>query len=857
MQEPIRKQTDRGKSMKFTVEFDQKPDKPIDVVAYAFDNQGKLLALAAVKEGQVELPLDPANLRGLRLFFAPHLEDERKTPTLADMGRLKAYEPVWKFDPKAPIHQILPIPYEIWKWWLKCKCRVRGKVVKPVVVDGEIVDKAVCDAMVHICEVDKIWIPILRLPDQLVIKLRDDLVAELRKPPPHPVTDPEVVIPWPPPEPDPWRLFPTERMKEVGNLTPQPGLPGPGGRLEKVGFNPQPEPPAKSVFGSQGLVDLQTAPPGPGDRISRVAFNPQPEPPADWFRLRSARAGLNTRLLPPGASQLMQKIPSPLAKAASPAASQAAPLTAALEMLPLETRTSLLSSSPTTIRQALVANYKLILPYLCLWPWVHRYFCVCDELTTVITDHLGRFDTVITYPCFGDHPDVYFWVEYQLDGVWTTVYHPKPICCYTYWDYVCGSEATIHVTDPRVPWCEENPDLSGLNVVITTIGNGVSMSEIQSTAGATHGFTTDGEPFAGTLELRMDLSRSNLIDIGVTHYRWSYQRLTQGDGTTPASDTWHPMTYPVYRYYKTMVPNPTPPPALKPFYPADKMGPDPAFPSQNLFRIQPTNPPAPGIEWSFLNEHIDMAYAYFETASLYETDGVTPAAGQYEVKLELFNSSGALVNWSNPTGSATPTPIYPFMSSNPAPFVPPVGMTTVPAPAPNLITDSSGNVLGFKMVLYVDNTHCQAWIYDTWADTPTKAAGPCGFILFDDVNTSQAVLSCQARQTFNHAMFLFRVDKGSSGDIAAATVGWDYGSNAAIYVPVGSPAVNGYSRDASSNFSKNILVKNLLNANGFNCAQAAFAETLYVYATAVDGYQRAYWLDAWAMPKAFALAPGP
>ena len=54
-----------------------------------------------------------------------------------------------------------------------------------------------------------------------------------------------------------------------------------------------------------------------------------------------------------------------------------------------------------------------------------------------------------------------------------------------------------------------------LNVVITTIGNGISMSEIQMAPGLSQGYTTDNEPFAGTLEMRMDLSRSNLIAMGV------------------------------------------------------------------------------------------------------------------------------------------------------------------------------------------------------------------------------------------------------------------------------------------------------------------------------------------------------
>ena len=68
--------------------------------------------------------------------------------------------------------------------------------------------------------------------------------------------------------------------------------------------------------------------------------------------------------------------------------------------------------------------------------------------------------------------------------------------------------------------------------------------------------------------------------------------------------------------------------------------------------------------------------------------------------------------------------------------------------------------------------------------------------------------------------------------------------------------VNGFTRSADSHFSKDIPVLDMLNANGSECPEAAFALTLGVYSTAYDGYTRAYWLNAWAIPKAFALAPG-
>ena len=69
--------------------------------------------------------------------------------------------------------------------------------------------------------------------------------------------------------------------------------------------------------------------------------------------------------------------------------------------------------------------------------------------------------------------------------------------------------------------------------------------------------------------------------------------------------------------------------------------------------------------------------------------------------------------------------------------------------------------------------------------------------------------------------------------------------------------VNGFGRNPFSVFSKAVDVAALLDANGFHCVEAAFAETLDVHAIATDGYERAWWLDADAVPKAFALAPTP
>ena len=110
-----------------------------------------------------------------------------------------------------------------------------------------------------------------------------------------------------------------------------------------------------------------------------------------------------------------------------------------------------------------------------------------------------------------------------------TVHHPW-IACSTYWNYVCGTEITIRVSDPRVPGCEDEPDLPGCQVVVLSLGRGIAVRQVQ-TAGTAEGLTTGGAPFGGSLEPRLDFSRTELITgKNIPYYRWSYRRLTAPDG---------------------------------------------------------------------------------------------------------------------------------------------------------------------------------------------------------------------------------------------------------------------------------------------------------------------------------------
>ena len=166
--------------MRIKTSFEERPDFKERVTAFAFDCRGNLLDSASVKDGHAELTVDNSQAKRARIFFTPTLPESRPDPPTPDlMKRLHAYEPVWRFKPEAQVHEILPVPGHLLDYWLWCLCRVRGRVVRPVPANGSTEDRPVCNARVHICEVDKVHRFILRLPDYDIFRLRDDLLREL------------------------------------------------------------------------------------------------------------------------------------------------------------------------------------------------------------------------------------------------------------------------------------------------------------------------------------------------------------------------------------------------------------------------------------------------------------------------------------------------------------------------------------------------------------------------------------------------------------------------------------------------------------------------------------------------------
>jgi hypothetical protein len=753
-------------TLQFKVAFDTKPETEIESGVYAFDARGRLLAGSPLKGGEAQLQLTEEQARFARVFVAPIARvAEQKTPTVALMEKIGAYEPVWKYNPRNRVNEFAPIPGDVWKFWPICRCRVRGKVVKRVSVGGTTQDLAVPMARVHICEVDAWSRLILRLPDPLITRLRDELLLALE----------QVPIPEPFPQPDPPPFL------NPGYIDPVPDVLRLRAGFDDVALNPQPLPPKR--------IGSAIQPVNPGEA---VGFNPQPDPPRDWlggsFRFNPGESvSLNPQPLPPG-----------------------------LASLPVVTRSALLSSSSLLLRTTLASQFELFRPWLCRWRWFWTWF-QCDEIAVVDTDAQGRFDIPIWYRCFGDHPDLYFWVEYNIGGVMTTVYHP-PIPCNVHWNYPCGSEVTIRITDPRVPTVPPPTTLVGTKVHI--IRNGYQYVS-QITAG---GLTVNNAPFGGVIRPYVEFAATELAAAGITHYRWSYKRLTLGDGTTAVADTWHVMDNTVQRHYTEIAADGSW--AIKPFV----LGPDPAVASSAVFKIQPQHPPLlPGSLngwWSLYSMPDDEVSAYFNSAGA-DAFGETFVAGKFMLKLELFRIvGGAPVVTTLPRDGFVIPPDPPISGGV---------ITPVQAPDSMVDLDGAGNVLAFHFTLRVDNHPCSANIHDTVVNG--QAAGPCGMIEFTP--GSNAEMAFQAYHPHNFANFSFSTIKGSSGSVAAATIG---------QTPVNAPVANGFFRNAASVFSKNVPVATLLGS----CPQAAFAENLYVEATATDGYSQLWYLNR-SDTKAFAL----
>ena len=187
--------------LRFAVDVDD--DAP-PLMLHLFSAGGRSLGSARVEDGEAALSV-PADLDGRpgTVYLGPASEEHGGEPSIGRLERLGAHRESIRILQDEPQFEFT-IPDFIWPRW--CLCLVRGRLVKRVTMpDGTREEQPVCNARVTICEVDSFPIFIRRLPDDVLERLRDDLID------------------WPPiPEPFPDDPFPRPRPPVPGPFPPDP-----------------------------------------------------------------------------------------------------------------------------------------------------------------------------------------------------------------------------------------------------------------------------------------------------------------------------------------------------------------------------------------------------------------------------------------------------------------------------------------------------------------------------------------------------------------------------------------------------------------------------------------------------------
>ena len=704
-----------------------------DAHVYVFDKDGQLTETAALKNGGAALKTKAEDFEGnAQLLIGPGLpeglEGRKLNPLL--IKKLGGYQPSIHINADNEISIIgLPrFPFPNFDW-----CLITGSITKNFNIDGQNQTLPVCDARVHICEVDRIRWWWWRIPPYVI----DELGRKLKEI----ILNPKIVIP--------------------------PHGPGPD--------------------------------PGPLQRISEA----------------------------PMAAEMKMSAPRQAEVKTLSAGSTSA--------LPIHVQNGLLSSSALVVSDTIYNNFQLLHPYLCLWPWFWPYFYFCDDIATVYTDCNGRFN--FEYLNLTNDKDIYIWVEVCINGQWVTVYRP-PVPCYTRWNYVCGSDINITITDPRVMPCTCGQQLHGEIVWFRSIGESATALHIEQ--GDAHTVSVQGvnlfnvgctdvtdaqriSPFGSILYFKL-LFGDGLPTTGITHYRWRKTNTKDAalnnvlfPGTTVVNGLVQKTYFVIttdsggHMHFETKAVT------LGAEGSGENIGyriphwdiyQDPGVPAADkLLTIQWTSPD-------------------FWSASL---DSNSLSDGLWRFDLELLKPNGSGVFQV----VEVPKQVFQVSDYNNS-------GDSVDAPDTYLNIDlgQPSKAFNLSVKVRVDNAHCHADIQDAniTVDGVTEYSGRCGFLHYTDVSQTVHV-SFIATQPRNFATFSFSVVKGNGTEDPGISQGGYVISSVGLYTLSGGV------------FADDVLVSQLLGT----CPQAAFAENLYVASLATDGTRRLNEYDA-SDTNAFALS---
>ncbi|MBE2269418.1 MAG: hypothetical protein IAE80_14380 [Anaerolinea sp.] len=571
---------------------------------------------------------------------------------------------------------------------------------------------------------------------------------------------------------------------------------------------------------------------------------PIPDPPP-YFDLReigtlpnpvSARA-LNPQPLPPKAGIGSLRTNSVLARSSSNGTQTGESLSESRTAFNLSLTERIqplaLTTSALDLRRSLIDLSDLILPYICLLHWLHPFYRK-DFIRTVLVDDQGRFDTTIGYPCFGDHPDLYFKVEQLQEGTWVTVYNP-PLACNIWWNYECGTEVVLNVPNavPNVPdpVVEVPPGVTTW-VLPFSVGDtfiwgtppgspDAPLGWVQSDGFTDYNWGSLGlvrsAPFGSTLGFRM-LESFYIPTNALKYYRFSFRKVGTAD--------WTPITTTITRRYQREVPGELP------TFPAYALGPKSVGAVTNLFEFKPVNPPPPDASdpagtihvWPTDNVFGDIYAAIWDTDAPPFNDPAA-AAGQYEVKLEVFDSAGTLVA----PGAST----FQFVALN-------ADTTTTRLATP---AEISGAAFVFR--LQIDNNPVDADLPQPMIDG-AGADPDCGFLFYTPSSSAVSVSFCASHPN-DHALFSFGINRGSHPALSA-TIPTPPAMSGLTLPEVGATPAGAYTLQGDGYYHADFSRSTLLET----CTNGAFAAALNVYGKATNGSARIGY-DA-TLLIAFALA---
>jgi hypothetical protein len=479
-------------------------------------------------------------------------------------------------------------------------------------------------------------------------------------------------------------------------------------------------------------------------------------------------------------------------------------------------------------------------------------FVIPHLIRRVQTDEQGRFRAKILAHGGMDW-GLYFEAKQCIGGTLHTVYAPS-VADHTYWNYISGTEVVLETDDPAaftyLPSDPVDPPAGASLWVMPWGVGGIRLDQIRS-SGLTDFTDANGAwvdvTFGGRLGFRLGYSSGIPYDVPgkPAYYRWLYNQLDSGGAETNWREFAAPVAETVVRHYVDID---SAHPELPPTFPVYALGPQEKNGMQ-LYEFKPHQPPQVSGHkrvWPVDDWFADIYSGILQSENL--PGGVTSAAGKYKIKLEVYDKDGTLIKPK--VYDVKGTLIDPGATFE---FIVPVGSDADGAIITRRARSDEIEGGGFVFYLHVDNNQCEAEIYE--ASVNGISAGKCGFISYatgSTLSNPTVHLSFKARHPNGFARFKFTVVRGSSGWVPAACAPADPDKVPWANAPlVTKTPVDGFDRNASSEFAND--VDEAVMRGG--CSKAAFGENLQVLATATDGWERLFWLDAYALPKAFALDP--